>query len=340
MLSGQTVRLALTILGTVLAGLILSTFVMIAVLYLGGIRSFDVLFSGFTNSAPWLLMGLTLLARAVSLLGLDFAVIRRLFPSGAMTPLQILRAYWIGNVVLTPLMPSGAGKTLVMLPSAQWLGRQVGGNSFERAVLLLIVYVSGVAAKLFMMSAMALLVTAIMNEYLETPLTWFRWLVMATVPVLGLLLLLYNLLRWRFFTPDGQPKDAQVSERLQVGDLMAEEQKTEARVEPAQIWKGAIILFTFLLAWTLEDVHHIHPMAMSFIAVVLIYLPGLGALPLGSASVMLPTQSIPGMLVTSTNRLSRPDLFRFGALFTVASLVWLLIVSLTYWRWLGEPLAW
>jgi anion transporter len=86
----------------------------------------QVVFSGFTSSTLWLVLGGLIMAEAVNRTGLALRLAGALFDRFALSYQQLVIAVVLASIVLSFLIPATVGRVLLLLPIVMALAQRVG----------------------------------------------------------------------------------------------------------------------------------------------------------------------------------------------------------------------
>lgn len=230
----------------------------------------QVVFSGFTSSTLWLVLGGLIMAESVNQTGLAQRLAGALFDRFAASYAQLVVAVVIAAVVLSFLVPATVGRVLLLLPIVMALARRVG---FERdssgynglcLAAILITYQCGTTvlpanAPNLVLAGSAEALYGIRISYAE----YLR----AQFPVLGALksAAIVGFVLWLF------PAQARA-----VADRAARAPLTQAQ------WRMAIILVMALAFWATDFLHGIQAGWIALAAGIACLLPRVGVMPVTS----------------------------------------------------------
>jgi anion transporter len=241
------------------------TFFLLVVLF--HVATPEVVFSGFTSSAWWLLFGGSVTAIAVDITGLGKRLASLLFQRWTRYTHAVI-AVAIASVALAFVMPSTLGRTLLLMPIvmayAEGLGLQRGQSGWTGIIFT--------AAAVTYMPSTAILPANIPNSILMggadtlygIKLTYAPYLLLH-FPVLGILktAVLIGVVCW--FCPEPMP--LREADNSDVGPMSGEEKRLS--------W----ILAGSLLLYVTDSFHGISPAWIALGAGILCLLPPIGMIP-------------------------------------------------------------
>lgn len=241
------------------------TFFLLIVLF--RVASPEVVFSGFTSSAWWLLFGGSITAIAVEITGLGKRLAALLFRRWTTYP-QAVIAVAIASIGLAFVMPSTLGRILLLMPIviayAEGLGLQRGQSGWIGIIFT--------AAAVTYMPSTAILPANIPNSILmgaadtlyDVKLTYTPYLLLH-FPVLGILktAALIGIVCW--FCPE--PTRLRKADTGALGPMSAEETRL------------SLILAGSLLLYITDSLHGISPAWIALGAGILCLLPPIGMIP-------------------------------------------------------------
>jgi anion transporter len=227
----------------------------------------QVVFSGFTSAALWLVLGGLVMAEAVNRTGLAQRLAAALFDRYALSYAQLVVAVVMASVVLTFLVPSTVGRVLLLVPIVIALAQRVG---FERdsagynglcLAAIVATFQSGTGVLPSIVANMVLAGSAETLYGVQITYAEYLW---AQFPVMGALksLALVGLVLWLFpATARAQPA------ALEQPPLTAEQRRT------------AVILVVALALWATDFLHGIQAGWVALGAGVACLLPRVGVMP-------------------------------------------------------------
>ena len=161
---------------------------------------FSAVFSAFSNTTVWLLVGVLPLAYLISRSGLlnrIALIVMRIFPNTYGGQLMALTA---ASLVISPLIPSITAKATVLAPFAVSVAKKMGFENKSKGMmgLFMIVYVIGaVSGHVFYSGSMnVFILLGLLPQSVQDSFTWGSWL-QATV-IWGLCIYVLCFLRFIF----------------------------------------------------------------------------------------------------------------------------------------------
>jgi anion transporter len=236
------------------------------------VTTFSLAFSGFTNSAPWFILGAMLLGEAASRTGLakrvGYLVIHRVGTSYPRLLLGIILLAFLLNF----LIPSPTAEIAVIAPLLMGLvtAFQLGPRSnVAKGLFIILTYTCSLSGKMILSSGNTILARGIIEEQTGMQVLWSQWF-MAFWPAIVLTIgVCWLTIRWLY--PAEQPElpggQQYVRDTLRaMGAWSPEEQKT-------LVW-----LLLAIALWSTDFLHHLHPAVIALGTGLLLTLPKIGVL--------------------------------------------------------------
>jgi solute carrier family 13 (sodium-dependent dicarboxylate transporter), member 2/3/5 len=246
---------------------------LLVLMLLFKIVTMDVIFSGFSSPAIFLIIGGMMLARGVN----DTPLAKRLA--------YFILAKWAGtakgllaSILLIPqiqafFIPAAAVRATLMLPIAQMSLEQIGvkGNGNLRKMILLGVAFGGTISGTVVMTAAIgnILTVELLKQFMGIQVSYIQWF-LYTVPIWLLLIpAAWLVLIKSFPLPKDQEAFHHVKEEMtkkleDLGKINRDEKKCLG------------ILALIVCLWFTEPLHGLHPSIPALIGVILMALPGAG----------------------------------------------------------------
>lgn len=227
----------------------------------------QVVFSGFTSAALWLVLGGLVMAEAVNRTGLAQRLAAALFDRYALSYAQLVVAVAMASVVLTFLVPSTVGRVLLLMPIVMALAQRVGferGSAGYNGLCLAAIIATFQSGTGVLPSIVANMVLAGSAETLHGVQITYAEYLWVQFPVMGALktFALVGFVLW-LFPATARPQPA----ALKQPPFTAEQRRT------------AVILFAALALWVTDFLHGIQAGWVALGAGIVCLLPRVGVMP-------------------------------------------------------------
>jgi sodium-dependent dicarboxylate transporter 2/3/5 len=143
-----------------------------------GIARFETAFSGFADTSTWFLFGAVCFGLMVGKSGLArrlaFAVMRAV---GHSYP-RLLLGLIISNFILTPIVPSGIARVVIMAAIAMGLADAFGagkGSNIARGMFVILVYQATIFDKMVIAGAASITARGAIERFGGVPVLWSQW---------------------------------------------------------------------------------------------------------------------------------------------------------------------
>jgi anion transporter len=268
MRTGAVVALTIGLLATEVVPAVVAVIIFFFVAVVTTVAPREVIFSGFSSGAVWLVFGGLIIGVAMRETGLGARIAGTLLPVFGTGYGRTITGTVVVTVLLAFLVPSSAGRILILLPVIFALADRLGfrNGSPGRAGLTLAVALGS------LLPTMAILPANVPNNVLMgaaesvygIKLTYGSYLLLH-FPVIGLIglaaLPVFIVLLFR---------DTAISDDGAIGE--------SAPVTPREV-RLMVILTAALALWLTDTLHGISPAWVSLGAGILCLLPGIGAVP-------------------------------------------------------------
>ena len=237
-----------------------------------GVVKVETAFSGFSHSTPWFLFGAVLFGMMATKSGLGRRLAYLVMRSVGHTYSRLLLGLIISDFLMTPLVPSGIARVVIMAAVATGLCQAFGlgpGSNLGRGLFIILTYTANIFDKMIIAGAAAITAQGLIAEVGKVEVLWSRWL-WAFLPVTGLTILVaWRLTLW-WYPPE------KVSLPGKAEFLQEELRKMGA-------WsllekKSAALMFIAIALWMTDKLHHISPAIVALGIGLLAVVPGLGVL--------------------------------------------------------------
>src|SRR5882762_1435494 len=143
-----------------------------------GIAKFETAFSGFADTSPWFLFGAVCFGLMVGKSGLArrlaFGVMRAV---GHSYP-RLLLGLIISNFLLTPVVPSGIARVVIMAAIAMGLADAFGvgkGSNIARGMFIILVYQATIFDKMVIAGAASITARGAIEKFGGVHVLWSQW---------------------------------------------------------------------------------------------------------------------------------------------------------------------
>ncbi|WP_342387769.1 SLC13 family permease [Salinicoccus bachuensis] len=233
--------------------------------------SIDVMLSGFSSPAVFLVVAGVMLVQGVSQTTLipriSYGLVYRLGTS--------LRRLFIGIFVLIQFLaffiPTNSVRATLLLPLATRVVDSIGAgetSNYNKLIMVGIAFATNLSAVGVLTGAVSnILAVELLNTYTEYSITYLQWFLYALPLWVILTIVIPFVLLW-FYPPEEVDTESLHKE-------METSYKEFGELSGAE-WKCIAVLILTVVLWTLESVHGFHPVIPAMLAVVLITLPKIG----------------------------------------------------------------
>lgn len=229
-----------------------------------GVAPSNVIFSGFSSAALWMIFAGLVIALAVKTTGLGERLARSVALRLDGHYVYLISGVLAVGLLLGFLMPSSMGRVVLLMPIALALAEHFGfgpGSNGRTAVILAAAFGSFVPTFAILPANVPNMVLVGASETLFDIAPRYGEYLLLHFPVLGLLksVLIVALIVWLY--PDQQKP---VSRHATTTPLSRSE------------WQLAWILVLSLIFWLTDSIHHISPAWVALAAALLLLLPRIG----------------------------------------------------------------
>lgn len=259
---------------------------LIIVLLLAALKATSLAgaFSGYSNTALWLIVIGFIMAAAMERSGLSRRIALYLVN---MAGGSASRIYWaIAGVmaVMTFLVPSITARTLLMLPIVLGIGQAFDakpGQSNIVKALLFIVAMSGTAMSIGVLTAHVgnPISVGLIQAATNKTVSWGQWLTVGGPPAFILGFLSVFLIRF-LWPPEmaslGKGHDFVKSELQKLGSVTKQEKYT------------LIVFVLTLILWATDSIHNVNVVIVGMLSVILLIWPGIGVMNWKEAQTKVP----------------------------------------------------
>ena len=237
-----------------------------------GVARFETAFSGFADTSPWFLFGAVAIGLTAAKSGLArrlaFVVMRAV---GHSYP-RLLLGLIISNFLLTPIVPSGIARVVIMAAVAMGLVDAFGvgkGSNIARGMFVILVYQATIFDKMVIAGAASITARGAIERFGGVSVLWSQW-ALAYLPCdVIVMIVAWRLALWLY-----PPETA----ALPGGSAYLErEMRAMGRWSAAQR-KAALLMAGAIALWVTDFVHHIPAPMIGLGVGLLAVIPGLGVL--------------------------------------------------------------
>ncbi len=225
-----------------------------------------VVFSGFSSTAFWLILGGMVLGAAIHVTGLGRRIAALAAARMGSSYAWLIFGLVLAGMLLSLVMPSAFGRVVLLVPIGVGIAEQFGlkrGGKGYTGIIIAVVLGPLLPGFAILPSNVANMVLAGLSEnlYGYTPL--YGEYLLLHFPVLGLLkgVLLWALIL--FFYPD----------RLSVGGEESQQERVPMQRDEKIL---TIVLLALLALWVTDFLHHISPAWVAMAGACIVLLPAVG----------------------------------------------------------------
>ena len=247
-----------------------SSLLLLLLLPLLRVLSFETAFSAFSGKAVWLIFSGMALSLSITETPLGSRIARMIL-SRVSSHGRLLASIHIAGVVAALLIPSGVVRVLIFMPLLISLLKSLGerpGSRLSAAVILSFVCATYYGGTGILTAGVPNLVVLGVVEARGETIYWGQWAAYL-LPVLGLLrvAMIYGLVRILLPLPGGPVRFEGPSPTDGAPEAVSSSEK-----------KALAILAAGVLLWSTDALHGIHPAFIGLALVLVCYLPGWGPL--------------------------------------------------------------
>ena len=250
-------------------------FCMILVVLLGKTMPPSIAFSGFTNSALWLMVGAFLLGEATVRTGVAQRIAFLTMRLGGSSYTMVLVFLWLTHAVLGMLTPSGTVRVAMFIPIMAGIveAHKAKPNSNFSANLLLHVYWGSILGSTLWytgtnINPQVMGILKAVSGYAPSYLTWTVW---NLIPCAVFGVVTFIIIQWIM------PVEKEITHTA--GDTRILDKKlAEMGPMSADEWKALLFFLVAVVLWATEKIHHVDTAWVALGIGGLLFLPGLGVL--------------------------------------------------------------
>jgi len=241
-------------------------------------------FSGYSNTAVWLIVIGFIMAGCMEKSGLSKRIALLLVNSAKGSAIKVYWAVALVMLVTTFLVPSITARTLLMLPIIVGIGQAFGakeGQSNIVKALLFIVAMSGTMMSIGVLTAHVgnPITAGLIEVATKKSISWAEWFQVGAPPAFLLAGISVYVLQ-KMWAPEiktlGQGQDYVRKELGALGSLSSKEKYT------------MIVFLLTLVLWATDSVHKVNVVLVGIVSVVLLMWPGTGVMAWKEAQQKVP----------------------------------------------------
>src|SRR5881628_2986098 len=215
-----------------------------------GIARFETAFSGFADTSAWFLFGAVCFGLMAGKSGLArrlaFAVLRAV---GHSYP-RLLLGLIISNFLLTPVVPSGIARVVIMAAIAMGLVEAFGvgkGSNIARGMFIILVYQATIFDKMVIAGASSITARGAIEKFGQVNVLWSQWFLAYLPCDIIVMIVAWRLALWMY-----PPETA----TLPGGEQFLErELRAMGRWSPLEI-RAAVLMLLAIGLWMTDFKHH------------------------------------------------------------------------------------
>src|SRR5229473_8210384 len=237
-----------------------------------GIARFETAFSGFADTSAWFLFGAVCFGMMAGKSGLArrlaFGVLRAV---GHSYP-RLLLGLIISNLLLTPVVPSGIARVVIMAAIAMGLVDAFGvgkGSNIARGMFIILVYQATIFDKMVIAGAASITARGAIEKFGGVHVLWSQW-ALAYLPCdVIVMIVAWRLALWMY-----PPETATLPGGA---DYLQREIRAMGPWAKAEI-RAALLMSLGIGLWVTDLVHHIPPPMIGLGVGLLAIMPRIGVL--------------------------------------------------------------
>jgi sodium-dependent dicarboxylate transporter 2/3/5 len=237
-----------------------------------GIARFETAFSGFADTTAWFLFGAVCFGLMVAKSGLArrlaFGVVRAV---GHSYP-RLLLGLIISDLLLTPVVPSGIARVVIMAAIAMGLADAFGvgkGSNIARGMFIILVYQATIFDKMVIAGAASITARGAIEKFGGVNVLWSQW-ALAFLPCD----IIVAIVAWRLTLWMYPPETA----TLPGGSGYLEREIRQMGPWSQAEIRAALLMSLGIALWVTDFVHHIPPPMIGLGVGLLAIMPGIGVL--------------------------------------------------------------
>ncbi|EKB5404606.1 anion permease [Salmonella enterica] len=243
-----------------------SSFTFLAICSVFSLATPDIIFSGFTSSAAWLVISGIIISAAITHVGLGNVIASYVFPIFIGSCKKAIFTSALFGLLTAFIMPSAMNRIILIVPILDSIALKLGYNPDDKGYKGIVI--SGVlgtylpATTILPANVPNNILIGLVEKIFNTTPTYFSYLILH-FPIMGFLKLLLTTLIIIYFYND---------------KATTSKEKYKIKVEIKQKVLAFILLVGVVL-WMTESLHKISTSTVSLIMAVICLIPGSGFLP-------------------------------------------------------------
>ncbi len=240
--------------------------------WMTGVAKFEAAFSGFAESTAWFLFGAMCFGVMASKSGLARRMAYLVMRTVGHSYPRLLLGLIISDFLLTPIVPSGIARVVIMAAIATGLVEAFGvgkGSNIGRGMFVILVYSATIFDKMVIAGAASITARGAIERFGGVDVLWSQWLLAYLPCDLLVMLIAWRLTLWLFppeqVAIDGGP-DFINRELRAMGPWTGAEKR------------AALLMFIATALWMTDFIHHISPPMIGLAIGLASILPGIGVL--------------------------------------------------------------
>jgi len=251
----------------------LTAVIILVLMLVFRVSKIEMILSGFSSPAIYLIVGGMMLARAINETPLSKRITYKVIKKWGTSAKGLVGSLLIIMQIQAFFIPATAVRTTLMLPISTMIIKTVGakpGSNLQKALTLAVAFGGNISGTAVMTAAVGNILTVeLLDKYASIKITYFQWLLytfplwIALIPAIWILLL----------------KSFPLKKEDSYFPMIKEEMNIKLRelgtVKKSEI-RCLMILVVTVLLWISEPYHGLHPSVPALIGVVLMTIPGIG----------------------------------------------------------------
>ena len=237
-----------------------------------GIAKFETAFSGFADTSAWFLFGAVCFGLMVGKSGLArrlaFGVMRAV---GHSYP-RLLLGLILSNFLLTPVVPSGMARVVIMAAIAMGLADAFGvgkGSNIARGMFIILVYQATIFDKMLIAGASSITARGAIEKFGQVNVLWSQWFLAYLPCDIIVMIVAWRLALWMY-----PPETAALPGG---SDYLQREIRAMGPWSKAEI-RAALLMSLAVGLWVTDFLHQIPPPMIGLGVGLLAIMPRIGVL--------------------------------------------------------------
>ena len=233
-----------------------------------GVANRDTSFSGFVNNdTPWFLFGAILLGVAANKTGIPQRVGAWVVTRVGSSYSRLLLGVIITSFVLTPIVPSGSARIVIMAALAIGIINAFGvgkGSNIGRAIFLVLTYTAAIFDKMIIAGAGAITAQGFITRVGQVEVSWGQWFI-AFLPCAIITIFAAWLFALWFYPPEAAGLEGRM-------DKLRNELRGSVPWT-IQSLKASILIAAAIILWLTDFIHHVSPAIIAMALALIAFLP-------------------------------------------------------------------